>query len=210
LVVLFNRFPEERNVYSKLVQEKESWLRQKIQTGINLPNIRYIHGKIEKKSNLPDIDLAIVSDLERVAFIVELKWFIAPSEPREILEKSKEIEKGVSQALLLEEVAEKNPELLYGFLKIDKSYTKIFLVLSANFIGFDVSQHPNIPVVNVKHFMKKINTVKNFGIVSNWLKEREYLPKEERDYKYFEELLQIGQWKLKWYGIQPLRQEEFI
>jgi hypothetical protein len=210
LVVLFNRFPKERDIYSRLVQEKESWLRQRIRTEINLPNLRYIHGKIEKMPNLPDIDLAIISDKEKIAFVVELKWFIGPSEPREVLEKSKEIEKGIFQTLLLEKVKEKTPELLYEFLNIDKSYTIVFLVLSANFIGFDTSQHPNIPVVNVKHFVKKLNEAKNFGIVSNWLKAREYLPKEKHDYKFLEVLLQIGQWKLKWYGIQPLRQEEFI
>jgi hypothetical protein len=210
LVVLFNRLPEERDAYLKLVQEKEGWLRQKIRSEIDLPDIRYVYGKLKENPNLPDIDLAIIDDKEKVAFVVELKWFIGPSEPREVLEKSKEIEKGIAQALLLEEVAKKTPELLYDFLNIEKSYSLVFLVLSANFIGFDISQHPKIPVVNAKHFVKKINKERNFSIVSNWIQKRNYLPGEEYDYKYLEVLSQIGKWKLKWYGIQILRQEEFI
>ena len=210
LVVLFNRLPKERDVYSKLVQEKESWLRQKIQDEINLSNVRYIHGRLEKNSNLPDIDLAIISDEEKIAFIVELKWFIGPSEPREVLEKTEEIQKGISQSLLFDDISKKAPEILYDFLKVDKSYTLVFLVLSANFIGFGTIQHPIIPVVNAKHFVKKLNTARSFAIVSDWLKKGEYLPVEGHDYKIIEDVSQIGKWKLRWYRIQPLRRDAFI
>ena len=61
---------------------------------------------------LPDVDLAIISDSEKMCLLLELKWFIDPAEAREIIEKSEEIEKGISQVLQLKQAFGNNHEPL--------------------------------------------------------------------------------------------------
>ena len=210
LITLLNRIPEERHIYLELVQEKEDWLRRKIKETITIPNIRYFNGKIPGKKSLPDIDLAIISDEEKIVFVTELKWFISPSEPREVIEKSIEIQTGISQSSLLEQEYLNNPALFSRLLNIDDTYTLMFLVLSTNYIGQGVNQCPNIPVLKVEHFIRKLNTENSFSSILNWLIIRDYLPIEGKDYKIVQVTSQIADWKVSWYGLQAIRGDKFL
>lgn len=207
--VLINRIPAERDLYSRLVQNKESVMRERIQERICVAGLRFYSGNSGLGKDVPDVDIAIISDDEKIVIIAELKWFIEPSEPREVVEKSKEIEKGITQSLILRNKYYENPAKLNSLLEIDDTYKPYFLVLSENFIGFDLSQHPEIPVVNAAHFIKKVNLEGNITRVIKWLNHRDYLPVEGKDYELFEGIWSVGKWKLKWYGIRPLAVDEF-
>jgi len=96
-ISLINRLPEEKKRYLELVDEKENHLRNKLkEVKVKFP-IRHIYCQFPGRKDLPDIDLAFICDDEKKAILAELKWFIAPSEPREVIEKGKEIQYGIDQ-----------------------------------------------------------------------------------------------------------------
>lgn len=208
--VLLNRLPREKQAYLKLVQEKEILMRAKIQSSISIPDLRYFQGRIEAMPHLPDIDFAIISDQEKIVMIAELKWLIEPSDPREVIEKSREIEKGISQLLSIAEGIKLSPAPFFSAMGINESYEVIFLLLSENFIGFDKSQHPVVPVLRSSHVIKKINSFGNLCNITEWLVNRRYLPVENRDFTVFDSIWRIGNWGINWYAIKPLREYEFI
>lgn len=209
-VVLLNKLPPERAIYSRLVKEKESLMRKWIMENLLLPNVRYFSGAITCEHKLSDIDLAVISEAERVCIFLELKWFVEPAEVREVIEKSEEIQKGVSQLLGLSDAMDRNPQPFFYALQIDASYKRVFVVASDSFIGMRSVQHPKVPVVRHRHLVRKANLLGSLGKLSTWLLERKYLPIEGKHYKVMEETWRIGRWGIKWYGIKPLVTEEFL
>jgi hypothetical protein len=201
-IVLMNRIPEKRQNYLKLVQEKEICLKGKIQSEITLPSIHYYSGKPNWTNSLPDIDLAIISDKDKTVTCLELKWFICPSEPREVIEKSKEIQKGISQLLKLRDEFLYYPSYFQNLMKVDDSYEFFFILLSENNIGLGVFQDKRIPVLKVSHFIEQVNTLKDLREVSNWCIGHKYLPVQNQDFLKCESHSKIGEWKANWYGIR--------
>ena len=93
---LLNRLKDERVLYRKLAStEKESLMRERIISNLSDQSFRFVTGRV---TNLPDVDLAIIDETEKSCLLLELKWFIAPTVARERIEKSEEIEKGISQS----------------------------------------------------------------------------------------------------------------
>jgi len=209
LTVLLNKIPEERSQYLKLVDEKENHMRENLKKNFSSPNSRFYDGNLSDNS-LPDIDLAIVSESEKLVMIFELKWFIEPSEQRETIEKSKEISKGISQLIKLSNAKSTKPEILYEVLKVDGTYNFIFIVVSENIIGLGSVQNPEIPVINMSHLIKKFKQVQSLIQLSKWLTRREYLPSENIHFKSVEILSKIGQWEVRWWGHQPLIATEYL
>lgn len=207
--ILLNKLPSEKNIYLKLVDEKEGLMREKIKNDIVLPCVRYYNGDIIKGRGLGDIDLAIINDEEKACLFLELKWFIAPSEPRELIEKSEEINRGVTQLVRLSEIITKEPQIIFNKLKIDMSYRISFAVVSENSIGLQNVQHHDIPVIQVDHFTKKINLTMSILEMIEWLTNRSYLPIEGVHYNVVDQISQIGMWSLRWYGIEPLVEGEY-
>jgi len=117
--ILLNRLPSQRAIYSKLVSDKESLMRRRIQEGISSHQIRFFQGSISTGKDLPDIDLAIISDESKACLLLELKWFIEPAEVREVIEKSEEVQKGISQMVRLSEVVREMPQPFFDALGID-------------------------------------------------------------------------------------------
>lgn len=204
-IVLLNRIPSERKIYLNLVQEKESILRKEIIDKTISKSFRHEHGCLDRELNLPDLDLVLINDDEKIAIVSELKWFIEPSEPREVIEKSDEIMKGVKQLISIKNCYQESPKILHKFLNIDDTYSVSFIVISANFIGFDFAQNPEIPVIFVDDFIKNIVKSEKLEDFLDWLTSREYLPKEGIDYELNNNFSQIGKWKLDWYSIKPLK-----
>ena len=67
LTVLLNRIPSEQKIYSKLVNQKEDLMRERITIDLCNNDFRFVSGSV---ANLPDVDLAIVNDSEKNVFIV--------------------------------------------------------------------------------------------------------------------------------------------
>ena len=206
LTILLNKIPSEKKVYRKLVSEKEALMRESITSDLSDKDFRFIVGRL---TNLPDIDLAIVSDSEKVCLLLELKWFIDPAEAREIIEKSEEIEKGIFQIQKLKE-AYTNNQLLLEKLNIDSNYKLEGIVVSENWIGNGNVQSPEVPVIRANHLIEKLKMTDSLRATMEWLKDRKYLPKEGEHFKVHSTTSTIGKWRVKWYSIQLLNRDVFF
>ena len=142
--------------------------------------------------------------------MLELKWFIAPAVARERIEKSEEIEKGVSQVLKLKRAFANNHKPLLEKLKIDASYRLEGIVVSDNWIGYANVQSPEIPVIRADHLIAKLKPTESLESTIEWLKDRKYLPKEGEHFKVYRPTTRIGNWTLKWYGIESLIDDAFF
>lgn len=207
LTVLLNRLPSEKEIYSRLVSEKEEFMRQTFQSHLSDDGLRLIWGSVP---GLPDIDLAIVKDSEKMCLLLELKWFIEPAEVREIIQKSEEIEKGISQVLELKRTFANNYQPLLAKLRIDSSYRLEGVVISENWIGHVTVQSPGVPVIRADHLIAKLQATESLESAVDWLIAREYLPKEGEHFKVRTTTSTVGNWSVEWYEIEPLINDPFF
>ena len=193
---LLNRLKSERKIYLKLVSsEREDLMRQRFTEGLSDKGYRFICGNV---TNLTDIDLAIVNDSEKTCLLLELKWFIAPTVARERIEKSEEIEKGISQVLKLQQAFADNHRPLLDKLNIDSNYRLEGVVVSQNWIGSANVQSPKVPVIRADHLIEKLKVTESLQSTIEWLTDRKYLPKEGQHFRMVDgDTLAIGNWCLK-------------
>lgn len=204
LCVLLNQVDSEKRIYSELVNEKESILRSKFEVLSRSLGFDNQHGNIEGT----DVDLAIIDRRNKACISLQIKWFIEPAEVREAHHRTDELAIGVKQALIVKGAFESNnAKLIKEVLKIDSDYKFMSIVASDNWIGnFDV-QNSEVPIIKVGHLMNKLKSCGSLVEVMSWLSNRSYLPKrgEDFDIKYFD--IELGGWKSRWYGIEPLLKE---
>ena len=203
---LLNRLPD-RKIYEKFINEKEDLMKERFTTGLCNKDFRIISGNI---TNLTDVDLAIVNHSEKACLLLELKWFIAPTTAHERINKSKEIKAGISQVLKLKHAFAENHKPLLEKLNIDTSYRLEGTVVSENWIGYGNVQSPEVPVIRANHLRKKLETTDSLRSTIEWLKDREYLPKEGEHFKVCRPTTTIGNWSLKWYGIKSRIRDAFF
>ena len=206
-ISLLNRFPTEKTIYEKYVDEKENLMKERFKTRLSDKDFKFYSGNVAK---LTDIDLAIVNHSEKACLLLELKWFIAPTTARERINKSKEIKKGICQTLTLKQAFTRNHEPLLEKLNIDSSYKLEGVVVSENWIGYGNVQAPNVPVIRANHLIEKLKTTDSLRSTMQWLKDRKYLPKEGEHYLVSRPVTKIGDWNLKWFGIQDLNWNVFF
>ena len=207
LTILLNRLPSEKEIYRELVTNKESLMRKSIISDLSDKDFRFVSGGV---ANLPDVDLAIVSDSEKVCLLLELKWFIHPAEAREIIEKSEEVKKGISQIQKFKQAYADNNQQLLEKLNIDSNYKLEGVVVSENWIGNGNVQSPDVPVIRSNHLIAKLKTTDSLRSTMEWLKDRKYLPKEGEHFKVHSTTSTIGKWRVKWYSIQLLNRDVFF
>lgn len=191
LTVLMNRLPEERAVYSRLVGDKESLMRQWIMDNLAIPNLRYFSGRIPG-GHKATVDLVIISDLEKICLFLELKWFIEPAEVREVIEKSEEIAKGISQVRGLKQAVTEDTLTFFQPLQIDSSYRLVFAVASDSFVGIAAVQDAVVPVLQHRHLVAKAKTLSSLSGLCDWLINRQYLPIEGKHYKIKTQVWKVG------------------
>ena len=207
LTILLNRLSSEKAIYAELINEKESLMKKRFINALADEGFRFISGNVP---NLPDIDLAIIRDSEKACLLLELKWFIEPAMVGEIIDKSKEIEKGISQSLQLKRAFAESHKLLLEKLEIDSNYKLEGIVVSDNWIGHAKVQSPEIPVIQINHLTAKLKAAESLRSAMDWLKDRKYLPKVDQHFKVHNSTATIGKWKLKWYEIEPLIKSTFF
>ena len=164
----------------------------------------------EDVSGLPDVDLAIIMDVEKACLLLELKWFIAPAVARERIEKSEEIAKGVSQVIRLKQAFANNHNPLLEKLKIDSSYRLEGAVVSENWIGYAHVQSSEVPVIQADHLIEKLKATARLNSAIEWLKDRKYLPTAGEHFKVDTETVTIGNWTLNSPAIDLLTDEPFF
>ncbi len=210
-VALLNRVPTKKRQYLSLVGLKEDIMRQRLEKGIAERQWRTWSGTVRASRELPDIDLAVIDDDEKTCLLLELKWFIDPAEPRELVEKSEEVSKGISQLLKLKRAFVAGSEGIFSSLNINSDYTLALAVVSENWIGLGSVQHAEVPVIREYHLLKKIAITESLQATIDWLQGRKYLPVQRVHYEMVWTPSSVGNWKTKWYGIKPLIEEtEFL
>lgn len=205
-VVLMNRLPAEKAIYLNLVTQKEKIMRERIVESIKSQSWRSWHGPV--KGKLPDVDLALIDSGNRACLLIELKWFIDPAEPRELMEKTKEINKGISQVLALKQALNRGDVALFDSLGITPDYSIGVAVVSANWIGYSDAQHGDVPVIREHHLVNKLTTTSNLAEVLDWLSQRKYLPQEGIHYELVKSDSRVGTWTLEWYSLRALIDED--
>jgi len=199
ICVLLNQIKEEQKIYSKLVNDKEESLINEIKDKLKNKSLDFRSGKLQDT----DVDLAIIDHKNKVCICVELKWFIEPAEVREVIQRSKEIQKGITQVKKISLAWEnENIKLLSDILCIDKTYKFLSIVAPVTSIGNAFSQDSSIPVVKLWHLIQEIDKCSNLFSVHSWLKSRSYLPQKDKDYEIITTELKIGKWECKWYGVK--------
>ncbi|BAZ30456.1 hypothetical protein NIES4074_29160 [Cylindrospermum sp. NIES-4074] len=201
LCVLLNQIESEKTIYSKLVENKESILKDEF---IKLVRSLSFDCKYGSKEST-DVDLAIIDRQERLCLVMELKWFIEPAEIRECHDRSEELVKSVKQALKIKNAYRNSDRrLIEGVLNIEPDYELMTIVVSKNWIGhFDV-QNLEVPIIKSGDLMRKLESSRSLSETISWLKLREYLPKRGKDFHVGHVNIQLGDWQSKWYGIKPI------
>lgn len=207
--VLLNRIPAERDSYSRLVQSKEALMKSRISQALADLGFRSYSGYIPNTNALPDIDLALVDDMEKACLLLQMKWFIAPDEVGEVIQKSKEIEEGIAQQLRLNQAIMANPRPFCEALRIDSSYRVGCAVVSENYVGLPSIQHPDVPVIQEDHLVRKLVSGGRLASLLDWLATRAYLPTRRVHFEVVEEKSRIGEWTVRWPGIKILIQEPY-
>ena len=206
-ISLVNKLPSEKEMYAKYVDEKENLMKERFKSQLLDRGFKTYSGNVAK---LTDIDLAIVNHSEKACLLLELKWFIAPTTAHERINKSKEIKKGICQILKLKQAFAENHKPLLEKLNIDSSYSLEGAVVSENWIGYGNVQSPEVPVIRANHLRKKLETTDSLRSTMEWLKDREYLPKEGEHFTVHRPTTTIGNWTIKWYGIKSLTENAFF
>ncbi len=197
LCVLLNQVPEDRKLYSRLVDKKEKQARSETIDALSGLGLDFKHGQLDKT----DIDLAIIDRNARVCLCIEIKWFIEPSEVREILARSEELRRGVKQSNQIARMFRENDSRLMALLDIDHSYDFLTMVGSVNFIGGHRVQHVDVPITKLWHLAAEIQSLGSLSAAVGWLRSRAYLPQKDIDYKVTEVDIRSGDWESRWYGI---------
>ena len=198
LCVLLNQIKEERKIYSGLVKDKEDKLRDEIIDKIKSAGYEIRHGELDDT----DVDLAIIDRELKKCIAIELKWFIEPAEIREVIQRSKEVKKGVEQAKKITELWRKSDKrLINDILAVNESFDFLAVVAPVTSIGNPSSQDINIPVIKTWHLIDEILNIGDLGKVMEWLKNRDYLPKKDVDFKIEQVGIKSGDWSSIWYGI---------
>ncbi|MCH7495746.1 MAG: hypothetical protein IH825_06610, partial [Candidatus Marinimicrobia bacterium] len=210
LLALLNRIPSERKIYSRLKNEKENLMRSNIQTQLSNHGYRFWSGNIPEKRGLPDVDLAIIDNVEKICLICELKWFIGPAEIREVVHRSEDITKGIEQMRKLINYYSSNRMDLLNLIGLSSDFQIYFTVISENSIGHSSVQDKMISVINSSHIIHKLHNGYSLKAITHWLKKREYLPIENIHFKMRQLPYSIGKWKTNWSGFEGLVDDSLI
>lgn len=201
--VLANKIPHDKSIYSRLVNDKEELLKERLINEIKSMDLglRCESGEIDGT----DVDLAIIDDSKKVALTIELKWFIDPAEARELIDRSKELSKGIMQAKKIKKLfLNRNPTLLEKVLKIDSSYEFTSIVASFNWIGLYGIQDPDCTIAKVYHLIDIIKEKSCLKEAIKYFQNRKFLLVNEEDYKVIELDVKSDDWSCKWYGLKSL------
>jgi hypothetical protein len=206
LIALINTRPAARASYDRLKHHKEALMRDRLEA-YRPAYCQSWNGRLSPRKELPDIDYALYDASTSTLLIVELKWFVAPDETRELAERSEEIRKGIEQCRTLLAEVNGDPSLLNRFGSVE---VVLAVVISANSIGMGHVQDSSVPVITEKHFVAALSSAADLRELVVWLGERRYLPRPGSDYASVQPVVSFFGWKLEWYGFRPLTVDDFM
>ncbi len=201
LVVLINRIPEGKEAYARLSNESEERLRQRLASELAGAGWRSWHGRVPGWAEDLDVDLALISDRDKECLCLELKSFISPAEPAEVIHRSEEVARGIEQVRERRARCEVEHDPLYEALGMGADYDVRWAVVSENSVGGAWVQVDDVPVVNAGHLVRRLKSSGSIAEVGKWMERREYLPVEGRDFTPATEDVTVAGWTLGWFGI---------
>jgi hypothetical protein len=145
---LANRLDPEKQAYQQITNKKEGVMYSRLTRGLP-KGLRAVSGRLP--SLVPDIDLALVDDHEKVLLVCELKWFIVPSSPREEEDRDEEIEKGISQAIQIRDLLKNWTNDLESFFGIPAPSRTAVAVISPS-AGTVYIDRKGVPTVVEEQF----------------------------------------------------------
>jgi hypothetical protein len=203
LIVLLNKLAGEREAYTRLSQDREDLTRDRIEEAVKAEGLRCWSGAIPGRPDLGDVDVVIIDDENRCCLLLETKSFVAPAEIREVMDRSKEVARGVARTKERRDHVCSGAHDLLATLRVDSTYTMEWAVASETSIGATYVQDPEVAVIRVEHLLRRIAS-KGLPHVIGWLARREYLPAEGEHYEAVDFVAEVAGWHLPWYGIRPL------
>jgi hypothetical protein len=209
LSVLINRIPEEKSLYLSLVDQKEGVMKDRIKSKLKKRKFRFWDGKLTHKREIPPLDLVIIDDSKKICFVLELKWFIAPAEPREIFERLEEVEKGINQLRLVRAWIQDNQEELKTKLSLRSEFQISYVMLSANSVCDKRDVDPELNLLNEAHFTRMLE-VEDSDKVFKIIESKSYLPIEGVHFNKVDLTYQVGRWQSPWYGIRVIKSVEYV
>ena len=208
LTALLNRLPTERRLYASLTQQKEALMRERMIRRLP-PFLHSWHGHLRGHNDTLQADLAVVGPGSETLLFLELKWFIDPAEPRELDERSEELEKGVVQCKRLTDAVRADPKLVTIVTNHTISHISA-AVVSANWIGLANVQDSEVPIINEEHLLAKIASTADLRTVTSWLVTRAYLPVEQVHFRTHVDRVSLAGSNLDWYGIEAVQKEAYL
>lgn len=201
LVVLLNRFSDSQRDYSALSGERERLLRKEIEAALEEIGVRHWRGEVPKWGRAGDIDLVAIDDRRKVCLVMELKSFVGPADPSEVHNRSRELEKGIRQLKKRKKMSAERRGELNRTLDVDSRYDLTFVLVSKTSAGCGLVLDDEVPIVRSSNLIDKLRSSRSLCVVVGWLKEREFLPVEGRDYVVVHDRVRIGNRVLEWYRI---------
>jgi hypothetical protein len=196
-VTLLNRIPVEQAVYDRLKQSKEAQMRGMIVE--SLPNsIRSWWGRLPGNRKLPDIDLALIDEAGSEVLVLELKWFQAPSEPREILNRTKELRRAAHQLSVLREFDQANPGIISRALGANSRARVTYATVSESWAGQGFAADAKGPVIRRFHLGECLHHQAELSRIAEWLIAGKHLPIKSVDFEVQRgHVYQVGNYRLQ-------------
>ena len=185
-LVLINRIKPYKSLYLSYASDKEFSSRERIKKALIASSLRFWNGKIDAWGEASEIDLAIISDKEKICMVLELKSFLAPADPREVINKSEEIAKGIKQIKDRRTAHAENEKWLRLATNIKADYSVCFAVLSETSIGAGFVQDDTVPVVNSDHFVRRLIKSKSLKKLATGLSHEIISPLKDGNFVAFQ------------------------
>lgn len=167
----------------------------------------FTKGRIPSNNKMPDIDVCLIDKNRQQAMICEFKWTIPAAEPAEIQNKVEIEKKALSQLSLLKEYFHNQPNKITEVFNIGEptELKKLFFVgVLENCAGTASTFNKNTPIIEYTIFCKLLKEKKSLEVVFKEIKERNYLPKINIDFKYIDIECVIGKFKIIWGGLKQI------
>ena len=204
LLVLMNRLPNGRDMYSRMSEKRENLLRSRFEKELAGLGFRFWHGNVPDWGDASDVDLVIVDESHGCCLLLELKSLLGPAEPREMLDKAKEIERGVRQIKERRKQLLRNRASFHQVLGIDSTFAVYSAVVSESTVACGLADSADVPVVRSSHLIARIRPEPNLSKVCEWLSKDNFLPVPDRDYQEIPSEVSINGWTLETYGFRLL------
>ncbi len=158
------------------------------------------------KGDIPDIDLLIYDEVSLSALIVETKWVIGAGELHEKYSRAERERKGVRQVRKLLEIAIREPHIIWDRcfpnLNFHSDISFAGCVVMREFAGSSHDVEQMVPAVDEYLFTEKIKSVDRLSELIEWMRHREFLPTEGREFREVMCQCKVGPYTVLWRGFK--------